>query len=63
MLSSLSSLTSGAISSPFSQLRSLLAGIPPGHAQPVDLTIGEPREAMPDFLGLKLNEAVALYGK
>ncbi|MBS0252060.1 MAG: aminotransferase class I/II-fold pyridoxal phosphate-dependent enzyme [Proteobacteria bacterium] len=59
----LSSLTSGAISSPFSQLRKLLAGIAPGHKMPIELTIGEPREAMPDFIQAKLDEATALYGK
>jgi N-succinyldiaminopimelate aminotransferase len=59
----LSSLTSGAISSPFSQLRKLLAGIAPGHARPIELTIGEPREAMPDFIAEKIGEATALYGK
>jgi aspartate/methionine/tyrosine aminotransferase len=59
----LSSLTSGAISSPFTQLRKLLAGIEPGHATPIELTIGEPREAMPDFIAVKLAEATALYGK
>lgn len=59
----LSSLTSGAISSPFSQLRKLLAGIAPGHEKPIELTIGEPREAMPDFIQAKLDEATALYGK
>lgn len=59
----LSSLTSGAISSPFSQLRKLLAGIAPGHETPIELTIGEPREAMPDFIQAKLDEATALYGK
>ncbi|WP_290980456.1 aminotransferase class I/II-fold pyridoxal phosphate-dependent enzyme [Hyphomicrobium sp.] len=59
----LSSLTSGAISSPFTQLRKLLAGVPPGHERPIELTIGEPREAMPDFIQEKLNQATALYGK
>lgn len=63
MANSLSSLTSGAISSPFSQLRKLLAGIDPGHPKPIELTIGEPREAMPDFVRAKLDEAAALYGK
>ncbi|MFT3732647.1 MAG: aminotransferase class I/II-fold pyridoxal phosphate-dependent enzyme [Hyphomicrobium sp.] len=63
MANSLSSLTSGAISSPFSQLRKLLAGIAPGHEKPIELTIGEPREAMPDFIQAKLDEATALYGK
>ncbi|MBS0234343.1 MAG: aminotransferase class I/II-fold pyridoxal phosphate-dependent enzyme [Proteobacteria bacterium] len=63
MANQLSSLTSGAISSPFSQLRKLLAGVAPGHARPIELTIGEPREAMPDFIQAKLDEATALYGK
>ena len=56
-------LTSGDIVSPFTQLRRLLNGIEPGHAKPIELTIGEPREAMPDFIAAKLNEAAALYGK
>ena len=59
----LHSLTSGGIVSPFTQLRRLLDGIPPGHARPIELTIGEPREAMPGFIASKLNEAAALYGK
>lgn len=56
-------LTNGSILSPFTQLRRLLEGIPSGHAKPIELTIGEPREAMPDFILAKLNEAAALYGK
>jgi len=63
MSSSLSSLTSGAVSSPFTQLRKLLDGFAPGHAKPIDLTLGEPRETMPDFIQAKLDEATALYGK
>ncbi len=61
--STLHNLTSGAILSPFTQLRRLLAGIEPGHAAPIELTIGEPREAMPDFISSKLEEAADLYGK
>jgi aspartate/methionine/tyrosine aminotransferase len=63
MASPQSLLTSGAILSPFTQLRRLLAGIEPGHAKPIELTIGEPREAMPDFIAAKLAAAHALYGK
>jgi N-succinyldiaminopimelate aminotransferase len=63
MSNSLSSLVAGAITSPFSRLRKLLAGIVAGHAKPIELTIGEPREAMPDFLAAKLDEAAALYSK
>ena len=53
-------LINGRILSPFTQLRRLLDGIAPGHAQPIELTIGEPRERMPGFIAAKLNEAVAL---
>ena len=60
---SLHSLTSGDILSPFTQLRRLLGDTPAGHAKPIELTIGEPREAMPDFILAKLNEVSALYGK
>lgn len=63
MSHSIHTLTSGAILSPFTQLRRLLSGVEPGHAQPIELTIGEPREAMPQFISTKLNEAFDLYGK
>ena len=63
MPSPLSTLTSGAIVSPFTQLRRLLDDIPAGYEKPIELTIGEPREAMPDFIAAKLNDAAALYGK
>ena len=59
----LAALTSGTILSPFTQLRRLLDGIAPGHADPIELTIGEPREAMPEFIAAKLAEAASLYGK
>lgn len=56
-------LCSGAILSPFTQLRRLLDGISPGHERPIELTIGEPREAMPEFVATKLLEATAQLGK
>ena len=56
-------LTDGTIRSPFTQLRDLLDGITPGHAHPIELTIGEPREAMPDFIAAKIAEATASFGK
>ena len=59
----LAALTNGSILSPFTQLRRLLDGIAPGHAKPIELTIGEPRGAMPDFIHGKIAEAAALYGK
>ena len=61
--SGLTALTSGAILSPFTRLRRLLDGIPPGHSRPIDLTLGEPREPMPPFIIDKLAEAQALYAK
>jgi aspartate/methionine/tyrosine aminotransferase len=62
-ISGAAALTSGAILSPFTQLRRLLEGIDPGHARPIELTIGEPREAMPDFISARLQEATASLGK
>ena len=59
----LAALTSGTILSPFTRLRRLLDGIQPGHATPIDLTLGEPRETMPGFVIEKLAEAEALYAK
>ena len=59
----LTALASGAILSPFTRLRRLLDGIPPGHAQPIDLTLGEPRETMPSFVVDKLAQSAALYAK
>ncbi len=61
--SGLAALTQGAILSPFTQLRRLLDGIPPGESKPIDLTLGEPREAMPAFVTAKLLEAAAEYGR
>ena len=51
-----------AIHSPFARLKTLLDGTPPGR-DPIDLTIGEPRHAMPPFVMEKLVEASAGYGK
>ncbi|MEQ1696316.1 MAG: aminotransferase class I/II-fold pyridoxal phosphate-dependent enzyme [Hyphomicrobiaceae bacterium] len=59
----LAALTSGAILSPFTQLRRLLDDIAPGKTPPIDLTLGEPRETMPSFIVEKLREAEALYAK
>ena len=56
-------LVAGRVLSPFSQLRRLLSDSPPGHANPIELTIGEPREPMPQFVVDKLNETSALLGK
>ncbi len=61
--SGLAALAEGAILSPFTRLRRLLNDTAPGHANPIDLTIGEPRGAMPPFVAAKLMEAVADYGR
>jgi N-succinyldiaminopimelate aminotransferase len=55
--------TNGTILSPFTQLRRLLGDAQPGKTPAIELTIGEPREAMPDFIAAKLAEATALNGK
>lgn len=59
----LASLADGSILSPFSRLRRLLDGIEPEHERPIDLTLGEPREAMPPFIAARLAEAEALFAK
>lgn len=56
-------LTAGAVLSPFTRLRRLLDGVAPGHAAPIELTIGEPREKMPGFVADKLVESQALFAK
>ncbi len=58
----LAALSNGAVLSPFTQLRRLLAGMPPGQT-PIDMTVGEPREAMPPFLLERLIEVAADYAK
>lgn len=50
----------------FPRLRALLSGIEPGLKQgeaPMVLTIGEPKHAMPDYVGPVLNQSLAEYGK
>lgn len=55
--SGLEALANGKLLSPFSRLRHLLDGVPPGHDRPIDLTLGEPRETMPSFVADALREA------
>lgn len=59
----LAALTDGTILSPFSRLRRLLDGVPSGHANPIDLTLGEPRETMPPFAADALREAALTLAK
>lgn len=46
----------------FPRLRKLLSGIAPG-GDPLILTIGEPRHAMPDFVGPILQDSLSEFGK
>jgi aspartate/methionine/tyrosine aminotransferase len=62
-LRGVAALTDGTIRSPFTQLRRLLDGIEPGHERPIELTIGEPREAMPDFIAARIAEATGSFGR
>ena len=57
----LAALAHGAIISPFTRTRRLLERVPAGQAQPIDLTIGDPREAMPEFVPDRLAEASRLF--
>jgi N-succinyldiaminopimelate aminotransferase len=59
----LAALARGAVLSPFTQLRRLLQGKSAGEAKIIDMTVGEPREAMPDFVIAKIAEAASDYAK
>jgi len=50
------------IRSPWERIRALLAGAEPGET-PIDMTIGEPRHAMPDFVMDRLAEAASGFGQ
>lgn len=62
-LSGFAALASGAVLSPFTRLRQLLGDTPPGRTPEIQMTIGEPREVMPDFIVEKIKEAEALFAK
>ena len=50
------------VASPFARLAQLLAGHEPG-ASPIDLSLGEPRAPLPDFVAPILAEHVAVFGR
>jgi aspartate/methionine/tyrosine aminotransferase len=50
------------VASPFARLAELLAGIEPG-AAPIDLSLGEPKAMIPEFLGPILQEHLKEFGK
>jgi N-succinyldiaminopimelate aminotransferase len=56
-MSGLQALTQGRIISPFTRARRLFENVAPGHARPIELTVGDPREVMPAFVTDKLAEA------
>ncbi|HEX5600090.1 MAG TPA: aminotransferase class I/II-fold pyridoxal phosphate-dependent enzyme [Hyphomicrobiaceae bacterium] len=58
----LEALAQGAILSPFTRLARLLEGIPPGHEKVIELTVGDPKERMPDFVIDRMAEAKELLG-
>ncbi len=62
-LRGLAALAQGAVLSPFTRLRALLDGIPPSHARPIDMSLGEPREQAPSFVAEKILEAEGLFAK
>ena len=51
------------IVSPFARLRRLLGAMEPGRSPAIDMTIGEPRHDMPEFLMAKLQEGAAGFAK
>ena len=55
--SGLEALAHGAVLSPFTRTRRLLEGVQPGNAKAIELTIGDPREAMPAFTPDKMSDA------
>lgn len=59
-ISGLEALATGAILSPFTRARRLLEGVTPGHAQPIELTVGDPRETPPAFVADLLAESKTL---
>jgi N-succinyldiaminopimelate aminotransferase len=50
------------VASPFARLTKLLGGIEPG-AEPIDLSLGEPKALIPSFLGPVLQEHLAEFGR
>jgi aspartate/methionine/tyrosine aminotransferase len=55
--SGLQALAAGAVLSPFTRNNRLLDGIPSGHAKPIIMTAGDPKEQMPGFVVDKIKEA------
>lgn len=61
-MTGLEAMVQGKIISPFTRLRRLLADVPPGHAKPIEMTAGDPKEVMPGFVVDRMEEAKHLLG-
>ena len=61
-IAGLEALAHGAILSSFTRTNRLLGQIPAGHRRAIEMTAGDPKEAMPGFVADKLSEARALLG-
>ena len=61
--SGLEAMVQGKIISPFTRLRRLLENVPPGHAKPIEMTAGDPKETMPGFVVDRVAEAREALGK
>ena len=58
----LQALAHGGVLSSFTRTARLLDGLEPGHQKPIEMTSGDPKEAMPGFVADKLVEAKELLG-
>jgi N-succinyldiaminopimelate aminotransferase len=58
----LAALAHGAILSSFTRTNRLLGACTPGHRRPIEMTAGDPKEAMPGFVADRLVEAKQLLG-
>ena len=61
-ITGLEAMVQGKLLSPFTRLRRLLENVAPGHARPIEMTVGDPNEAMPGFVVDRMAEAKHLLG-
>ena len=61
-MNGLEALVQGKVLSAFTRLRRLVDHIPPGHAKPIIMTAGDPKEVMPGFVVDRMAEAKSLLG-
>jgi aspartate/methionine/tyrosine aminotransferase len=61
-LAGLEALAAGAILSPFTRVNRLIDGIAPGNPRMIEMTAGDPKEAMPGFVVDRFKEAEATLG-